>query len=157
MFDGALGGLTGADALCQAAAESAASIVAPGTYFAWLSDSTGSPNTRFTRSIGTYRLPDKTVVAFDYRDLTDGSLAARIDLDETGIPAQENIGAWTNTTPGGDLDVAFSETSEPCLNWTISGEGTFASFGDTDKVNVLWTQIGRAFCFGEKHLYCFQQ
>ncbi len=37
-FKGNLGGLTGADAKCQAEADGPASIVPSGTYLAWLSD-----------------------------------------------------------------------------------------------------------------------
>jgi hypothetical protein len=47
-FNSNLGGLTGADDKCQAEADSPTSIVPSGTYMAWLSDGTDSPNTRFT-------------------------------------------------------------------------------------------------------------
>ncbi len=47
-FKSNLGGLTGADDKCQAEADDPASIVPSGTYLAWLSDGTDSPDTRFT-------------------------------------------------------------------------------------------------------------
>ena len=53
-----LGGLTGADGKCQAEADDPASIVPSGTYLAWLSDGTDSPDTRFTKSSHPYILPD---------------------------------------------------------------------------------------------------
>ncbi|MHA1529067.1 MAG: hypothetical protein ACTSVG_08600, partial [Alphaproteobacteria bacterium] len=59
-FNGTLGGLTGADAKCQAEADGPASIVPSGTYLAWLSDGTDSPNTRFTKTAHPYLLPDGT-------------------------------------------------------------------------------------------------
>ena len=55
-FNGNLGGLKGADDKCQAQAEDPASIVPSGTYLAWLSDGTESPDTRFTKSSHPYQL-----------------------------------------------------------------------------------------------------
>ncbi len=49
-FSSNLGGLTGADDKCQAEADGPASIVPAGTYLAWLSDGTDSPDTRFTKA-----------------------------------------------------------------------------------------------------------
>jgi len=45
--DGNIGGLAAADAICQTEAEDAE---LPGTYKAWLSDSSSSPSTRFCPS-----------------------------------------------------------------------------------------------------------
>ncbi len=73
-FDGNTGGLAGADEKCQADADRPASIVPEGTYLAWLSDGTDSPDTRFTKSSHPYILPDGTMIAEDSADLTDGSL-----------------------------------------------------------------------------------
>ena len=42
--DGNIGGLTAADSICQTEADDAG---LPGTYKAWLSDSTASPSSRF--------------------------------------------------------------------------------------------------------------
>ena len=50
---------------------------------AWLSDSTASPSTRFTRSSVPYVLPDgTTVVANNWADLTHGTLQFPINLAE---------------------------------------------------------------------------
>ena len=62
-FNGNLGGLTGADDKCQAEANGPASIVPSGTYLAWLSDGTDSPDTRFTKSAHPYMLPDGSKIA----------------------------------------------------------------------------------------------
>src|SRR5262249_27131858 len=83
-YTGNLGGLAGADALCQARADAAA---LGGTYKAWLADDSGSPATRFTHSTGEYVLVDGTVVAGNWADLTDGSTGHAIDKTEgNGTP-----------------------------------------------------------------------
>ena len=88
--DGNLGGLAGADAICQARAAAAG---LPGTYLAWLSDGSASPATRFlTQSAGPYRLVNGTTIADDWADLTSGDLDAPINITETGDP------------PGGEPD-----------------------------------------------------
>ena len=85
-YNGNLGGLAGADAICQERAEAAG--LAPGIYLAWLSvdsGSAGTPLTRFVQSPGPYTLVDgTTIVANNWADLTDGFLAASISLDENG-------------------------------------------------------------------------
>ncbi|NJN84235.1 MAG: DUF1015 family protein, partial [Caldilineaceae bacterium] len=109
-------GLSGADALCQARA-SAAGL--PGTYRAWLADSTGSPSTRFNRSTVPYVLTNNTVVANSWADLTDGSLASPINRTElngavpvgntscagggfrTAWSSVNNNGAWNGATACG--------------------------------------------------------
>ncbi len=96
--DGNLGGLTGADATCQALADGQSSIVPPGTYLAWLSDSTGAaPINRFTQSSIPYVLPDGSQVVSDFTDLTDGNLSIPINIDETGVTHTTDVGVWTNT------------------------------------------------------------
>ena len=64
-FKGNLGGLAGADEKCQAEADDHASIVPSGTYLAWLSDGTNSPDTRFAKSSDPYVLPDGTATTID--------------------------------------------------------------------------------------------
>ena len=83
-FQGDLGqtmGALGGDAHCQRMANGAGHR---GTFMAWMSDSQTSPSARFTQSLVPYKLIDGTVIAFDYFDLTDGSIEAPIDLDEIG-------------------------------------------------------------------------
>ena len=123
-YDGNLGGLPGADAKCQVRA---AAALLPGTYRAWLSDATGSPSTRFTKSTIPYRLVDGTLIANDYTHLTNGSAQGKIVLTETGgapirtgfcgpqDPAvPDRIMVWASTAADGSL-VSSSGT---CTNWT---------------------------------------
>ena len=68
LHTGDLGGLTGADAICNNLAEAAGF---PGTYMAWLSDSSASPSTLFTQATVPYRRVDGTQVADDWTELTE--------------------------------------------------------------------------------------
>ena len=84
-FNGNLGGVAGADAKCQGAAQAAG---LSGTYLAWIADGdpTSAPSFRFTRNPGIYRRTDGAVVALDYTDLTDGSILNPIERDAFGNP-----------------------------------------------------------------------
>ena len=71
-YEGNLGGLAGADAICQAQGNA----VYPGTFWvAWLSTSTVDAVDRLTASGPFVRASDpSTIIADDIADLTDGSL-----------------------------------------------------------------------------------
>jgi len=150
VHNGDLGGLVGADAICQARAVAAGF---PGTYFAWLSDSTGSPLTRFVQSPGPYTLGDGiTVVANNWDDLIDGELNAFINVDETGGKVFDNV--WTNTNADGT--VRFSGNS--CNDWSSSSSLTSGAKGNSGFDNAVWTKGStNRFCDVNLRLYCFQQ
>ena len=95
-----LGGLAGVDEKCQAEADTSTSIIPSGTYKAWLSDGTNSPDTRFTKSSHPYVLPDGTKIAEDYTDLTDGSIQHFVNIGSTGKPVGQKL-FWSSTKPGG--------------------------------------------------------
>lgn len=81
-FTGNLGGLSGADAICQEAADAAG---LDGVFQAWLSDSVDTPSTRWkTLSLGPYFLLDGGVVAASFGDLVDGTINAEINVTEAG-------------------------------------------------------------------------
>ena len=146
-----LGGVTGADALCQTLAVNAG---LPGTFMAWLSDDTSSPSTRFTRSPYNYVLVDGTIVADDWDDLTDGELTNRISLDENGVFVNRFVTTATN--------VNGSSSIPNCSNWTTnsSDPGAAAKVGHTIQDSggpQWWTQRGNLRCSGFRPIYCFQQ
>lgn len=145
---GALGGLAGADAICQARATAAGR---PGTYRAWLSDTTGSPSTRFTQSAGPYVLVNGTTIANNWADLTDGTLAAPINVTELGTVVGPPIAVFTGTRPNGTAD-----PFDHCQNWTMAavGAGVGGSVIDTD---ARWTAFALFGCSDMRRLYCFQQ
>ncbi len=153
-FSSNLGGLTGADDKCQAEADGPASIVPAGTYWAWLSDGTDSPDTRFTKSSHPYKLPDGTKIAEDFTDLTDGSILHAINIDPTGQP----IGYqqyWTGTNADGTT-VPHLVT---CDGWTTALPGFRAMVGSTVQTSTLWsTHSSQRSCRrSSRRLVCFQQ
>ena len=146
---GNLGGLDGADAICQFLADANG---VPGTFRAWLSDATGSPSTRFVQSPGPYVLLDGTVIAASWADLTDGAILAPIQVDESGNSSADPE-AWTNTQADGTVDAP----GRHCQNWT-DGNQSIGAVGVTPATDAAWTESGRvAACFAGAKLYCFQQ
>src|SRR5829696_1025127 len=98
-YAGNLGGLSGADAKCQGLADAAG---LPGSYQAWLSDSTSSPSSRFVPSTGPYQLINGTTIAANFTDLVDGTLLAPIDVTETGGGVGSSEVTWTHTLSTGN-------------------------------------------------------
>jgi hypothetical protein len=153
-FSGNIGGVTGADAKCQIEADGQDSIVPTGTYFAWLSDGTQSPDTRFTKSSHPYVLADGTRIADDYADLTDGSILHPINVEASGNTLGLNY-IWTGTNSDGTAQQSFVTCNgwmaEPLRNFKGSG-------GRTNRVDSLWSnRIARVSCSRKLRLWCFQQ
>jgi len=160
IHQGDLGGLAGADAICNARAAEAS---LPGIYMAWLADQTGSPSTRFVQSTVPYVLTDGATVANSYNALvTDGTLLHAIDRDESGFPVTDGtlMGTinWTNVTPAG---IANGTTQfEACNGWTDNSGNNGSTIGINTAMTTLWTDwIGGGFadCTNQLHLYCFEQ
>ncbi len=150
-YDGNLGGLDGADAKCQAAADGAD---LDGTYMAWLSDGLDSPGTRFiTLAIGPYITVGGATVAGSYGDLTDGSINFKIDRTETGALVGGRSEAWTNTTFAGSS--TSERDTESCGFWLNNSD--FGHKGERLLTDQNWTQAGLTFCSLAVHLYCFEQ
>jgi hypothetical protein len=153
-FESNMGGLSGADAKCQVEADDPESIVPSGTYLAWLSDGTNSPDTRFTKSSHPYVLPDGTVIAENYTDLTDGSILSVINIDPTGAPNEWKM-FWSSTNSDGTSDQDFVT----CVGWTWKDTSTYshAMLGHTGKKSSSWSHYGRTKCRASYRLACFQQ
>jgi hypothetical protein len=157
---GNLGGLTGADAICQ---NLAASAHLPGTYMAWLADTTGSPSTRFTRATAPYTLVDGTVVASSWADLTDGTISHGITLTEQG--ETRGVQTWSNVKADGTLGSARAGTpagGEHCQNWTSDFADDTGYLGfNVAGLNNAWTDFEPRPCQPSNGavygLLCFQQ
>lgn len=156
---GDLDGLTGADAICQQRAREAS---LPGTYKAWLSDSTGTPDTRFVKSTGPYWRLDGVTVANSYADLTTcdttdpfNCLANPIIVTET-LAETNSVLVWTNTLASG------LQESPPrdCDSWRSPAGTVLGNIGMSDPIESerTWTDLDSTdFCNSLCRLYCFQQ
>jgi cysteine-rich repeat protein len=156
-WSGNLGGLAGADAKCQAEAETSK---LKGTYRAWLSTSEKSAKDRLGLSTGPnipFELRGDSTVAMDWSDLTTADnnlnyLLSSISTDANGNPVGNNsTSVWTHTAPDGS-----SLGGSDCKGWTDSTTPLLTGGNGTLTKSVLWTAEGSKACFVENHLYCFQ-
>jgi hypothetical protein len=157
--DGNLGGLAGADAICQLDAMAAG---LGGTYMAWLSAADGWPASRFMQSIGRYVLVNGTVIADSWADLTDASLDNPLDRTETGAIATapyvcfDAPAVWSGTYRNGT-----HATGDNCNDWTAAAGQHMLYYGDLGATDWGWG----AGCFTNLNgncalllpIYCFEQ
>ncbi|MDP3151472.1 MAG: hypothetical protein Q8N23_02300 [Archangium sp.] len=151
-YSGALGGVAGGNAKCQAAAATAG---LSGTYLAWLSDAQGnSPAANFTRSQTPYVLSNGSIIAANWSALLASATVPHtsdLGLDEYGF-WPSGLRVWTGTNSGGLPQnlIAFN-----CDNWSsTSGNGYTGEWGS---INASWTQAGGMPCSSLLPLYCFEQ
>ncbi len=116
---------------------------------AWISDSTGSPSTRFTHASVPYALVDGTPIAINWAGLISGNLLRPINLTEASINYQNYI--YTATKPNGTYFGNFA-----CLNWTSSSPVNGALVGYSPDANQ-WSYVSIINCADPKSLYCFEQ
>jgi hypothetical protein len=154
LHNGNLGGLAGADRICQARADAAG---LPGTFKAWLSDSTQAARARLTHAAVPYVLVEGTQVAAHWADLVDGTRAAPIQRNEKGDP-ETCCGVWTGTSAAG------TAISPQCLDWTYESHCTLrechGTIGDMNDTTSFWSRKhfdAVVTCFIHQHLYCFEQ
>lgn len=162
-----LGGTLGADAKCQAAANS---VSLGGTWMSWTSTSTSNTATRFIHSSVPWKLLDGTLIANDWSDLTSGSLENHINRDENGnlvswsdanYPTDPYSGiAWTDTSTTGHWS-AYSD----CSDFTDgTSSNVYASAGYNGYSGTyqgfMWTdaQLSAGYaCNAVLSLLCFEQ
>ncbi|MBI2543103.1 MAG: hypothetical protein HYW24_02880 [Candidatus Aenigmarchaeota archaeon] len=147
-YNGTLGGLSGADQKCQSLAN-AANL--GGTWKAWLSDRTTAATSRLTHFNNPYKLLDGKKIADSWNDLTDGSIANAINLDEK-TATQTNKLVWTSTSFNGSIP--YSPTNR-CEDWTLNS--AFGDVGSNSRTDSGWTNQGMHECTNINHLYCFEQ
>ena len=162
----------GVDAKCQGLAAKAG---LQGKWLAWIGGRTIAgayvgPTNTFSKGTSSYRLLNGTLIANDWNDLIDGSLAAPINQTELGTTAAKGttdpgcstsiVGGrvWTNTTTNGN-DYSTSSIYK-CSYWSTPTTSTSyrVYVGDTSMADTKWTQAcptGR--CNVPGHLYCFSQ
>ncbi len=145
---GSLDGLTGADAKCNLLAGVSG---LRGDYKAWLSDSTGSPSSRFTKSNKSYVLVTGKKVAWNWADLTNGTLRHSINTDENATEYTHNSYVHSNTARDGTI-----YGGAHCNNWTVLTGG--GSNGNLLSLIETWTEGQSMSCSQSTYrLYCFEQ
>ena len=153
-FNGNLGTLTDADPICNLLAANAG---LPGIYKTWVTGETNPdtrpPAFRFSRSFGPYVLVDGTIVANDWDDLTDGSLAAPINLNEKGEITSVEV--WTGVAVDGTR--LNSTREDTCNNLRSSSASYRGTFGLSTETGSAWSNANFDSCDQEKALYCFGQ
>lgn len=152
---GGLGGVTGADAICET--QAAAGGLGGASYMAWISTGAAdAPNTRFTKSTTPYELTMGTIIANDWTDLTDGTLNNPIDRDENGVLVSAADNVWTCVGTGALANCGLAGSR--CSDWTSSGGGQSGLLGNTNATNFQWTaDTTSEACTASNHLYCFEQ
>lgn len=157
-YDGNLGGVSGADAKCQALS-SAAGL---GSNFrAWVSTGSGAGSTynaidALPANYG-WKLVDGTQVVA-YRAGLTATLDHRIDIDENGDPqldTEEEGDTWTTTEFATGHHYLPGGLDRDCGDWTsTSGLGYL---GSTFKAGTGWTENETAApCDSLMRLYCFE-
>lgn len=165
-YDGNLGGLEGADTLCQSLAATFDNKNAM-NYRAWLSDSMGSPYLRFVHELKgdpnqvpvPYVMRNGIEVASSFGELVVSGPFPGIYLTETD-QVLEGREVWTNTDRDG-----HSLKSGDCNGWTsVDGEATYGvtwvSESSPDHRSWVskgyWTRVAPGSCSHKRRLYCFE-
>jgi hypothetical protein len=148
---GDLGGINGADAICQTAASSAG---LQGRFLAWLGTPTSAPKDRFFKANRPYVLRSGQVVAPTFADLLKVPLKAGIGVDAFGMPT--GIGRnWSNVGPDGSY---VPGDGNACSGWTSNIPAERGSWGNTGGTGTGWTNGGSDACNTSGHgIYCFEQ
>jgi hypothetical protein len=148
--NGALGGLDGGDAKCQALADKAA---LGGTWRAWLGDGTSGPKDRLAHSALPYMVVGGPQIAANWDDLVDGKLTEPIDHDETGT--QLDLNAALGVKTGAATDGSTLPTH--CKGWTSESGTDYSPTGKATDIGETWTMESAHPCAALDRLYCFEQ
>lgn len=150
-YRGNLGGLPGADEACQ---DLAIAGGLGGTWRAWLSTNAVSAAARLRHTSGPIARIDGVVIANDWDDLTDGTLARSLTVNELGEElAALNYSVWTNTNSDG-----ASSGVNDCNGWTSSSFDIVGAQGSSDYTDVRWTVLSNSVeCGIDARIYCFEQ
>lgn len=158
-WSGNLGGVAGADAKCQQAADAAGGVYAGRTWKAWISAATtdDSAAKRLVHGTGLYS-NGPWAIATGWDQLASAVHDHAIRLDENGnLPQADDI-VWTGTNPDGTALVGATGAS--CNDWTSEngGGGTgIAAYGNASASDATWTHEAFQTCDGLGHLYCIEQ
>lgn len=141
-YDGNLGGLEGADQICQTRATAAG--LPQNTYKAWLYTSTVNAIDRLGSARGWVRVDGKPF-ADTKADIEANKIYHPIRVDETGAFVNDTLKltVWTGTI------------DKRCSDWTSSDNAVGGNLGSCDGVGTTFTQSNWSYCNTTHHLYCF--
>lgn len=159
LHKGDLGGLGGADAICQGLADAPGSIVPAGVYVALLSTIDVQASGRITHTAAPYIRPDGAPIAANSAALfgcgisgdctLDLNLVNAPSVDETGAPQLEFV--WTGSDAGG-----LYASNANCIEWT-SDDFPVGRIGLSPSVSEDWLTRQNSGCEIERALYCAQR
>lgn len=161
---GDLGGLTGANTICNELAINAG-LHRGRDFKAWLSAGTYSPSVVFPhREFPYISTHNNEVIAENWDDLTDGSLNTPINYDENGNLLDDSSPyVWTGTNhTGGTFEMPLPNATEHnCSEWTNSSSD-WGALGNYERTNHTWTYFGSLSCNISAtnfpvRIYCFEQ
>lgn len=153
---GGLGGLEGADAICNAEWNDEANDNDK-KFMAWLSSGEMAARTRLNSESfsGRYVLKNGSLVAKGWEGLTTTNLMTPINMHANGdiLPKESNKPwVWTNTRDG----EIFSPTAT-CVNWTATPTGSgSAKVGSAHDTSWGWSDLALDLCSKMNHLYCVE-
>jgi len=176
-YQGDLGGIKGANMICQATAKDAG---LPGRYLAWLSTEFDSPSQNFIQSKVPYvtsstQLDPETsidqLIANNWDDLTrvlgfldPKPLENPINFDEAGniLNDSSNFSVWTNTSHAGK---GITSSYNDCGEWTSNDVIITGIIGQSNLSTEQWTSLSVATnsnpqvlsCANYARLYCVEQ
>jgi hypothetical protein len=145
-----LGGLDGADAACRAAAAAAG---LPGTFVAWLSDSSNDALTRLGTARAWVRTDGRPFVD-STADLVGLRHLYPLHIDENG-QRYDDIVVATGTNQAGLRDAGSGAF---CQDWTAAAASDGYVVGNPSSFGANWTGASVFLnpCTEEARLYCFQ-
>ena len=149
-----MGGPTGGDEFCTSLAEEGG---LSGSWVAYLSGGGTSAITRIPD--GPYVRLDGAPIADDKADLTDGSIANPININELGTATYGFV--CTGSSEAGYATGPATASGGNCQGWTrgcgvCDGDHWYVEVGRTDRTSDDWSTAGWNFC-GACTLYCFEQ
>ena len=155
--NGNLGGLSGADSVCQ---QQAINAGLNGTYKAWLSDGNNSAYSRMTHSTLPYYTPSGTLVANSWNDLTGGNVLNGIATYANGTNISSYNQYKTIILTGTKYD--GSSEGDNCNNWTSTSSSLYSAYGGYSfYTGTSWSGTGYWDCSNVNSnylsVYCVQQ
>jgi len=143
------GGHVAADAICQHEAMVAG---LPGTFMAWVSDSTSSPSARFVHSSVPYQMANGLAVANNWLELTSASIERTISVSAFGTTVAPGD-VWTASNYNGTYYNGWND----CSDWTYMGQSDVGTVGSSNYSDSYWSLYSDIQCNNSARLYCFEQ